>query len=442
MELSSAEHLLWQQQFTPTAPPFIECYRHIWTVLRIQDGVRIDALAHGLDDLAARHAVLRTTFPRREGLPGRVIASSSGSPLCRQDPDRLPAGEREAETARLAQAVAAPFNLTEAPGWRACLLELSAGECLLVIVVHHIVFDVWSKQIVLSDLDVLYRARVRGVVADLPALRPSYTDYVEKEWAQLQAGAFEPATTFWLNHLDGACDVRLPIADATTDPVSAASAKHRFLIGCDHVRALRELGHQMHATLAVTLFAAFAAFLHRLTQSSDIVIGMPVSDRFLARDYQGVVGLFMNVLPIRMQLRRRDSFADAIAHARRQSDAANVHRQVPYGHLLTALNAGAGTFPYRFVFNLVNLPRTHATWPGGRLEATSAESEQPSFADLSLHAVEDGDGLHGALLYKSDLLSPSDVAVIADDFAAFVAEIVRRPDTPLTHVGRTAASTS
>ncbi len=136
--LSFAQERLW---FLDQLEPGSVTYS-IPAALRLHGELAWAPLAGALTGIVARHEVLRTRFPEVEGQPVQRVEPPLPVPLPVVDLARLGAAAAAKESARLAAAeAAAPFALAAGPLLRARLLALGAGDWLLLLSFHHIVFD-------------------------------------------------------------------------------------------------------------------------------------------------------------------------------------------------------------------------------------------------------------------------------------------------------------
>lgn len=146
------------------------------------------ALEASFSAVVARHEALRTVF-RDEG-DGAVQRVQPAAPVVIPVIDL--SGEvldRESRRAR-AQAEAQgvvdrPFDLTQGPLLRVSLIRLQAQEHLLVVAMHHIVTDAWSKRVLLEEFARTYAALASG--AAMPQFKPlpiQYADYAawQRDW--------------------------------------------------------------------------------------------------------------------------------------------------------------------------------------------------------------------------------------------------------------------
>ena len=139
---------------------------------RLRGAMDVAALQRGIDEIVARHDILRTSFRALDGLPMQIVS------------DRQPLA-LEVETLRAAadlQAIVddaggAPFDLENGPLLRARLVRIAEQEHLLSLTVHHLVADGWSMDVLLDELRLLYEAFVAGSPSPLPDLAIQYADY-------------------------------------------------------------------------------------------------------------------------------------------------------------------------------------------------------------------------------------------------------------------------
>ncbi|MEW5957721.1 MAG: amino acid adenylation domain-containing protein, partial [Chloroflexota bacterium] len=197
---------------------------HIPAVMRISGPLQVRALEQSFNELARRHHALRTNFRLTNGQPRQVIAPTTPFALPRVNLTGLAEAEQEAETGRLIQAeIEPPFNLIEGPLWRVKLVRLAENEHILVLTIHHIVFDEWSMGVLLRELGELYRAFSRGESSPLPALPVQYPDVVHWQRERLQGDVLAQHLAYWKAHLAGSP----PVIPLPTDRPRPAVQSYR-----------------------------------------------------------------------------------------------------------------------------------------------------------------------------------------------------------------------
>ena len=162
-------------------------------------------LAAALAGVVARHEVLRTGFESSGGVPEAVARPPLPLPLPVIDLGHLASARAQREALRLGLVeVRRPFDLARPPLVRARLLAFGTTRHLLLLTVHHAVFDGWSLGVFLSDLSRAYSAGVQGAGTDLPPLEIQYGDFAAWQRRWLSGEALERQLGYWRDRLAGA----------------------------------------------------------------------------------------------------------------------------------------------------------------------------------------------------------------------------------------------
>ncbi|WNV85482.1 non-ribosomal peptide synthetase [Umezawaea sp. Da 62-37] len=367
---------------------------HVHGGVRLTGPVDPDRLARCLDGLLARHPGLRSTFaPDPDGT--LVLTVRPAGPL----PLRRLASTDHAEVGRVLRDLAtAPFDLAEGPLVRAVLVE-RRDDWYLGIAAHHVVVDGWSLGVLLRELGDAYQ--------DVPLPTPAWP-VAPPAWDDADA-------EFWRDTLDGAHPLDLPL-DAPAGPAWRGGAVE---LGLDVGSAARlaEYGAARRATPFMVLLAALGVVAARWSGQDDFVIGVPAANR--DRTSADRVGLFVNVLPLRLGTSGAPTFADLLARVRARSLAATPHQAMPLEEVVRLLDPDRshGRAPLvRAVLALQNLPLR--PWQAGSVRAEAFELPAPGAQfELSVHLTPRADGgLDGHLTYAADLLDDSTARRFADAF--------------------------
>ncbi|HEX3529757.1 MAG TPA: non-ribosomal peptide synthase/polyketide synthase, partial [Thermoanaerobaculia bacterium] len=390
------------------------------------------ALERSLAAIVERHEALRTTFAAVDGRPVQVVHAGMPVGLPLADLGGLPAAARAGELARrVAAAARRPFDLTRGPLLRVCLVRLESAEHALLVSMHHIVSDGWSVGVFARELAALYSSFRRSAPAALPALPVQYPDFAlwQREW--LRGAVLAAQLAVWRQALAGAPPgLDLPV-DRPRRPVAGApGASLRLEIGA--AATLEELGRRHGATLFMVLLAGWAATLARSADAEDVVVGSPVANRS-RREIEGLIGFFVNTLPLRVDLTGDPSLTALLARVRAAALAAYSHQDVPFERLVEELLPQRDP---RFT-PLFNVMLTLDRGAGGLelpgLLATPLEVETATAkAELVLALERTGDGLRGRLEYRSDLLDATTVRRLADSLALLLEEAAAAPESPLS----------
>ena len=169
--LSHGQAALW---FTHSMAPDSAAYNVAFTAA-VRSMVDVAAMGRAFQGLVDRHSALRTTFQAPNGKPQQVIAGAADLDFVQVDA----AGWSEAEMhAQVTAAYKLPFDLEHGPLLRVFLFTRGAADHVLLVALHHIVFDGSSMGILLDEFQALYRAECGGAAANLAPIQHSYTDFV------------------------------------------------------------------------------------------------------------------------------------------------------------------------------------------------------------------------------------------------------------------------
>jgi amino acid adenylation domain-containing protein len=308
--------------------------------LRIKLAVNVDPaiLQRSLDEIVRRHEALRTRFRVARGAPTQAIGPPCVVPLNFIDLSTEPAELRTERVAQwcLAEATKA-FELDKDLLLRATLLRLQTDEHVLLLTMHHIATDASSVDLIFNELFVVYRAFATEMPSPLPDLRVQYADFAVWQRKYLSGGAIDQQLMYWKRQMANAPPVlELPIDFPRPAVRSSKGAIEVTEISNQLAARLKSLGRSESASLFMTLLAAFQVLLYRCSGQSDIVVGSPISGRQLL-ELESVVGLFVNSLPLRIDLSGNPSFRRVLSQIREMVLEAHQNQDIPFEKLVQEL---------------------------------------------------------------------------------------------------------
>jgi natural product biosynthesis luciferase-like monooxygenase protein len=437
--LSFAQQRLWViHEMDPEVPLYNESFAY-----RLKGPLEAEAFAACLRIMVKRHASFRTVFQSIDGMPIQRIHPALDVPLAQVDLRTMPEAEREGEAMRSATAEARkPFDLTAGPLLRLTLFRLSDDDHLLVVVVHHAIWDAWSGSRFFQELSLLYSGCVTGTTPELPELPMQYHDYAvwQREW--LEGGALQEQLAYWKQALNGdVSPVLLPTDRPRTATVAPAGARHQFVLPPSLIMSLKALSRQEGVTLYMTLLAAFKTLLYRYSGQADIVVGTPIAGRSRV-EHEGLIGFFVNMLPLRTQFDQNPTFKGLLRQVRGTTLDAFAHQDLPFEKLLKELNLER-TLSHapllQVVFSYRNAMQEDWTLHGLAVSSVELHNGTAKF-DLTLDMVEKPGGVVARLEYNSDLFDAETVERMVTHFQTLLEAFVRNPgarvaDLPLLTIG-------
>ena len=426
LALSFAQQRMWfLAQLEPDSP-----FYNIPAAVRFQGDLDRDALEKTFNVILRRHETLRTRIEDVAGRPVATVSEDSLLPIARADLSSLPPEERDAEMQRLIAAEARqPFDLASDLAIRVKLLHLAPNDSVLLVTLHHIAADGWSIGVLVSEIAVLYPAFAANQPSSLPVLPVQYGDFAAWQQQRLQGEVLERQLSYWRDRLEGApALLELPTDRPRPAVQSFQGANYRFAIAPEISAALSRVSQQAGCTLFMTLFAGFDILLARYSNSTDIVVGVPIANRNRA-EIENVIGLFVNTLVLRTDLSDDPAIDDLLARVREIALGAYAHQDMPFERLVEELQPerSLGHSPlFQVLFILQNAPFSEIELPGLTLSLLENDRGVAQF-DLTLSMEEKESGLVGEFEYNIELFDETTIARMAECYQMLLAAIAADP---------------
>ena len=304
-----------------------------------------------LDPLALREALLRLT-ERHEALRTRLvpidIAAGGGGAMQVIDPptpvtlatEDLAGFEPVKRNARVREFIRAeamrPFDLAAGPLLRCSLVRLTANEHLLVVVVHHVIFDGWSGGVFVRDLAALYASSVTKEPARLAGLPVQFADYAMWERGRIQGSVLAELAAYWRRALEGFETLEFPTDRPRPVVDNFAGALAERTTGTALLAGLRELARREGTTLFATVLAGVAALLNRYTGQTDLVVGTVSANRGRP-ELTPLIGFLVSTVPIRCDASEDPPFTGLLARVKETLIGAFAHAELPFATLVDTL---------------------------------------------------------------------------------------------------------
>ncbi|MEH1943850.1 MAG: amino acid adenylation domain-containing protein [Nostoc sp.] len=431
LPLSFAQARLW---FLNQLEPDSTAY-NMPAAYRLTGVINITALEQSLNEIWQRHSILRTVFPSVDGQPRQVILKDINFTLSLIDLKEIPETQREASAQSFAnQEAQQPFDLAQGPLFRAKLLRLTATEHVLLLTMHHIVYDGWSYSIFFREMAALYAAFCADKPDRLTKLPIQYVDFAVWQHQYLQGEVLESQLSYWKEQLGGSLPVLQLPTDYPPPPAQSYQGADRFLeLSENLVAALKSLSQGSGVTLFMTLLAAFKVLLYRYSGQEDIIVGTPIAGRNQEETEQ-LIGLFLNCLATRTNLSGTPTFRQLLNRVREVTLGAYAHQDLPFEKLVEKLQPerSLSRHPlFDVMFNFFNTPQTTLELSGLNVRDFSKLSEPESKFTMTLYVQEQGSKLSLQLVYRKALFSPERITCFLDQFKYLLEQIIAAPDSSI-----------
>lgn len=432
LPMSLAQQRLWViEQLEPGRAAY-----HVPLVCELRGSLDVAALEQAFNRIVARHEVLRTTFDKVNGSAMQVIAPGLQLSIALDDLTPLAVEERRQRAdASVHAQILQPFDLRRGPLLRARLLRLDQDDHILVLVLHHIICDGWSFDVMLSELSQFYR----DVVADRDSVPPElpiqYADYAQWQRDRLQGETLDALTRYWKTRLEDAPVLELPLDRQRPGAFSGEGGSARLLIPDPMRASLQELAHAHQASMFMVVLAAFKVLLARYTGQHDVVVGTPIAGRTQA-ELEPLIGFFANMLVMRTDLAGEPSFVEVLSRVRETVLDAYDHQELPFEKLVEELRPRRDRshhplFQVAFLYGdgSLRLPDL----PGVTATPVPFEMGTAKF-DLMLSVFNRPDGLHCRIEYSSDLFTEATIQSMLGHLQVLLESIIAAPQAPVTRL--------
>ncbi len=435
LPLSYAQEQLWVMQ---RIEPELTAY-NLPRVFRLAGRLDSDALERGFQAVVARHAVLRTRFFERGGIPLQTVLQHVPFQVERIDLSGRSTPAREAMLAEaINETLSHVFDLGAAPALRVRLIKLGAELPTLAVCLHHIVSDAWSNPILAQDLATAYRLALRepGPV-HLPPLSMQYLDYAVWQRARAQDGSWNVQIDHWNAHLGA--DV--PTLDLPVDHTRAA--RQSFSGTADHFElepalgeAVQKLCRAEKCTPFVVLLSAWQVLLARYSGQNDFAIGVPNAGRH-REELQDLLGFFVTTQVFRVRLAPHMTLRQVCRQVRGDALSALAHADLPFELLLASRQERrdpARSPLFQVMFDVQVGSATQASAFEGLCVEPVPFVERGAKYDLSLDIGIDAERVQGRLEYNTDLFDARTVKRLMAYYVGVLECFVREPDGLVAHI--------
>ena len=389
-------------------------------------------------EIIRRQPILRTAIVAEGEFAVQLIhAELPFSIFPVEDFSALAPAERELRLAlALDQFISEPFNLAHAPLFRVRMFKLGEEEHVMAFLAHHMIWDGGSFDLLFQELSALYAAYCLGQPSPLPELTRTYADFSVWQHDYMQGAELSAQLQHWTQRLQGALSpLELPLDRPRPPRMSGRAGNVRLRLDATLTDRARTLGRRADATLFMVLLTTYAVLLQRLTGQRDLIIATPVRGRD-AEALDGIMGFFVNALPLRITLDPAHSFLQALSAVRASVLDGFTHPDVPLDHLVRALKLprDESRTPIYQAFFAFQDARAHSlNWHELRQERIDL---LPSGAaqDIGLWFVEAADGLFGGLNFNADIFDHTTIERHGERFMGLLIEALLAPEKAIARL--------
>ena len=427
--LSDAQQGIWfLQQLDPESAAF-----NNGTALKVEGKLNVDAMRSALESIVNRHEVLRGSYVLDKGTPKAIPRDEPLDFTCISLEDREKSAAAADVMNVITNIISSKMDLERGPLISFTLLRINEQEHVLVIAVHHIVADGWSKSILLQEFSRFYEEENGGQPSGMKPLALQYRDYVD--WiSQGSVGLHvEHDLNFWTDKLKGAPPLlELPTDYKRSAVMSGIGGLEPFELNEKLYEQVQDFCKQERISVFTFLLAVFKTLLYRYSAAEDLLVGTPVAGR-PRKELEDLIGMFVNSVVIRSQPRGDLPFIDYMRRVHKQSLLAFDHQHVPFHRIVGEMNPSRDQsyHPiFQTMFQMDNIPVPELKVQNIRLSVIPLDMGF-SQNDLTVSCWEEGNKLCGTFEFSSDLFTRQSIRCWISSYVQLLRSVLERPNEVL-----------
>lgn len=429
-ELSYSQKRLWLiSQIEPDTNAY-----NLPVKIYINEDIDMAVVERVLYKLAKRHESMRTYFKVIDESPVQIISKDIAVNIKMYDLSTLQEQELRLEKQKIIQELSKPFNLEESPLFRACILKYGEASFEMVCVMHHIISDGWSLDVLGREFNYLYNAIKYGEDVNLEPLKIQYKDFAA--WHNqliMEKDRAENAKEYWKKQLLREIPIlNLPVCNAFGRLDSKKSKGYRSVISSEIKDRLKLLAKQSNVSLFTLMITILNMYLSELTGQQDIIIATAGSGR-QHDDLKNVMGYFVNTVILRNQVKPEYSLNDLIKIINSNTMDALEYQHYPIELIVEELKTN---YPKISVFfNMLNISQSNNVYLDN-LESYHIDEIQDAKFDIVFYVKEFANGIELLTVYYSNFYSEMIIENIIDQYNQLIERVIENPDTPLNELGQ------
>lgn len=394
-------------------------------------------LKKSFEEVTQRHEILRTSFITNNGQSYLEVHDSIDL-----DFEVLYLSEQPNETQYQraiklsAEAAEQTFNLEKPPLFKVKLYDIGSQNKVLTVIIHHIISDAWSLHILYDELEFFYQSFLDKAQRQLNPLNLQYKEFAENQREQISGDYLKDLISFWKGHLKNAPNLTgLPTVNERSAIQKTVGKKMFFELDQSLTEDVEQLSKQANGTLFMTLLGTFAILVQRYTNSENLVIGTPVTGRN-NQELEGLIGLFVNLLPITLNIDSKVSILHFLREVRTTFLDAYMHQGLPFDKLVQELHPKR-SLSYnpivQIVFSYLDEILEKKTFANLQSEPLEIPRTVSKF-DLELHLKKENSIVKGYFLFNCQLFDEGFIQRMINHYKILLREMVELKDKPISTI--------
>ncbi len=408
--------------------------------LNIEGNLNILALKLAFGKIIERHDSLRTVFRNQNGTIFRLILEDYDPPFF------VTNAENYSETDIKNQIEIDEKNRFLLNGkdllFKLHLLKLSKNKYVLMLIMHHSVFDGWSFDILFSELEKLYSYYAHQAPLALKNIKINYSTYISQQNTLLSSIKTEKNLLMWKKLLTDAPQLQFP-SDYPRPEVQKFYGKYIPFTLHDHtIFELSKLSKLTHSSKFMILLCVFYSMLARYSNQNDFVFGTPISGR--GPEAKDIIGYFTNIIPVRIHTDSTYTFRDLLHIAKNFLLSTFESQEIPFGKIVETLNIQRDISKnpvFQILFAYQNIGISQLALENLKISPYRDGYNSARF-DFTFEVEDRGNEIKGGIYYNTDLFSENTANQILSSFQNILEKTLKDPETKISELSLLSESAS
>jgi len=399
---------------------------HIPIVLKLKGSVDVAKIQGAIIEMINRHEILRTSFHDTPNGPIQLVNNEVQFKVNYS-------AKFGVDPIEIANQLFTVFELDKAPLIKADIVEYAVNEYVLIVNIHHIIFDGVSTGVFLSEFSKLISGE------PLEQVRYQYKDFSEWQSNVSFERLIGRSKEFWVRQFTDS----IPVLDLPSDYRRPAVLTYdgdivSFKVCKQVTLALNQLAGENNSTLFMVLLSSLSILFAKLSRQQDVVIGTPVAGRNRA-EFTKVIGMFVNTLAIRLMLGQDAFFPSFLAEVKRKVIEALEHQNYPFEELLEEVveSRDPSRSPlFSVMFAYQNMSIGNILMEGCQVEMLKYHNKTAKY-DINLSCTEVEQELLFEFEYNTSVFSKNNIQSFIGSYLALLNSLTVNPKVKIGELSYT-----
>ncbi|MEP6804851.1 MAG: amino acid adenylation domain-containing protein, partial [Flavobacterium sp.] len=412
---------------------------NISSTIKLTDIKNPVLLENAIESVVDRHEILRTVFKQDEnGEIRQIVLTRNQLDFKVKYKDYRNEKDSELQIASFIESDSLkPFDLAKGPLLRIFLLQNTDNTYTFYYIMHHIITDGWSNEILEREVLSFYESNLMGTAPNLPELRLQYKDYAAWEHKQLGSEMMKVHKKYWVENLSG----ELPVLNLPTNKTRPRIKSHNgknliTFISSDKVELLKKIMQSEEGSLYMGFLTVLKILLYKYTNEKDLIVGSVIAGRE-ELDLQDQIGYYVKVLTLRNQLEEQDSFLSFFRRLKDNVLLAYKHQDYPFDELLNDLNLKKDTSRsplFDFIVGFHNIKEQNRNKSEINFDTIQDLGEYVCKSDVEFHFEQIEDFVCLNIIYNTDVYEFSMISQLMHHFKSLLNVVLESPQTKITQI--------